>query len=94
MAKELPVGTAQRAVLDALGAPSSVDTWDKAKAYFAELGIVVTAKRDGRKSVPVVFESSHPQRGGWNPGNEDGWSGNTPRLTTEQRNALQQWWVD
>ena len=92
MSKELPVGVAQQMVLNALGAPQSVNTWDKAKRYFSEIGIIVGAARDGRGSKPWVREDTRAL-GGWNPGNEDGWSAPS-KLTPEQRAALAPWWVE
>lgn len=52
MAKQTPVGVAQKKVLDALGLQA--DSWNEANEIFRRIGIVVGAKRVGRTSEPVV----------------------------------------
>ena len=47
-----PVGKAQAQVLEALGLTAADFT--EANRIFEELGLVVTSKRQGRQSVPVV----------------------------------------
>ena len=95
MAKELPVGVAQKKVLDLLGAPDTIQTWDGAKRIFDDLGIVVGSKRVGRTSEPRV--SISPNRdagGGWNPGGDgDSW-GASHKLTEAQIADLKArgWW--
>lgn len=81
---DYPVGKAQRTVLNALGIPAY--SFQQAEARFAELGIVVTSKRVGRGSVPVVKLA----RGGSFAQSEDGDYGaaTTATLTAEQRTAL------
>lgn len=93
MAKEHPVGVAQKIVLDILGETS--EYWSGANAIFERYGIVVGSKRQGRTSVPQVWERETDQ-GGWNPGHEDGYSGSPApsRLTPEQRAALAPYWVE
>jgi len=49
---EYPVGKAQSMVLKALG--KSAATFVEAERIFEELGLVVTSKRQGRETVPVV----------------------------------------
>lgn len=50
-----PVGKAQQEVLNALGL--TANNHGHANNIFAEIGIVVSSRRDGRKSVPVVTKS-------------------------------------
>lgn len=47
-----PVGKAQQQVLDALGLKA--ETFEKAEQIFQEIGIIVSSRRAGRNSVPVV----------------------------------------
>jgi hypothetical protein len=95
MAKILPVGVAQKKVLEALDAPAAIDSWDGAKAFFDELGIVVGARRVGRSSEPQIW--INPNRdagGGWNAGGDgDSW-GASHTLTKEQIALLRArgWW--
>jgi hypothetical protein len=93
MARELPVGVAQKVVLDILIPDNRIQYWNTAEARFAEFGITVRSRRAGRTSVPVVSPKS-PDRGGWNPGGEDGYSGSGDgvRLTDDQRAALAPYW--
>lgn len=81
-----PVGKAQKMVLDALDLTAK-DHSD-AKRIFAELGIEVTSRREGRKSVPVVTEKTNRLAGGWNPGGDgaDGISRESVDLS-----AVEQW---
>lgn len=78
-----PVGKAQQVILDALGERAS--TFQQAEAVFSRLGIVVAARRDGRRSVPVVklARQSFVQ-------SEDGDYGSvtSTSLSAEQRAAL------
>jgi hypothetical protein len=89
----MPVGVAQKTILDILIPDNEIKYWNTAETRFAEFGIVVRAKRVGRTSVPVVSAKS-PDHGGWNPGGEDGYSGSGDgvKLTAEQRAALAQYW--
>lgn len=83
--KDLPVGVAQKKVLDAINVRAQ--TWQEAEATFSGIGIVVTSKRVGRSSEPVVkFQPT--RRGGFNrDGEGEAW--NVPsKLTAEQRQAL------
>ena len=50
--KEYPVGKAQQTILDALGLTAG--GFSSADIIFSNLNIVVSSKRVGRKSVPVV----------------------------------------
>lgn len=52
MQKHFPVGAAQRMVLNALGL--TADNFDHANAIFDHYGLVVSGKREGRTSVPVI----------------------------------------
>ena len=93
MGKDLPVGVAQQTVLDILGTRAA--SWSVAERIFAEHGIAVKAQRQGRTSVPRVREAGY-DRGGWNPGGEDGYGGGPSplKLTPEQREALAPYWVE
>lgn len=69
MARQTPVGKAQQQVLDALGLKA--DCWQEAKRVFAEIGIEVGSRREGRSSVPVVsIHRNFQGGGGWNPGGD------------------------
>jgi len=73
MAKETPVGVAQKKVLDALNLHA--ETWNEANAIFSKLGIVVGAKRVGRTSEPVVSYSANAYGGGFNQyGEGESWN--------------------
>lgn len=93
MGKDLPVGVAQQRVLDILGKQAA--SWQHAERIFEEHGIVVRGKRQGRTSAPQVWERER-DRGGWNPGGEDGYSGgpSSLKLTPEQRAALAPYWIE
>jgi len=95
MAKILPVGVAQKKVLDLLGAPATIDSWDGAKRILDDLGIVVGSRRVGRSSEPQVWiNSSRAAGGGWNVGGDgDSW-GASHKLTKEQIADLKArgWW--
>jgi hypothetical protein len=67
MAKHYPVGKAQQIVLDALDL--SADSFGEADKIFAEYGLMVIAKRQGRKSVPEVYLLD-ATIGGWTPGGD------------------------
>lgn len=84
LTRQKRVGKAQRQVLDILGIPAH--SFQQAEARFAEIGIVVTSKRVGRGSVPVVKVA----RGGGFAQSEDGDYGvaTAPALTADQRAAL------
>ncbi len=64
--RSYPTGKAQQIVADALGI--KVNDFTDANEKFANLGLTVSAKREGRKSVPVV--SFNDQYGGWTPEGE------------------------
>jgi hypothetical protein len=69
--RQYPVGKAQQEVLNALGI-SKCNGHSHAQQIFDELGITVSSKREGRKSVPVV--SKIGAGGGWNIGGDgEGW---------------------
>lgn len=91
MGKDLPVGVAQQIVLDILD--KTAHTWSQAERIFEAHGIVVRGVRQGRTSVPRVWERPGDQ-GGWNPGHEDGYSTDLrpSQLTPEQRAALAPYW--
>ena len=87
---DYPVGKAQQKVLDALGVRRS--TFASAEAYFAEIGIVVSSKRVGRSSEPVVRINPR-HSGGWNIGGDgDSWR-EYADLTPNQLAALAPWIV-
>ena len=65
MAKDYPVGAAQKKVLEALG--MSASGFADAERIFDEIGIVVASKR----GTPQVSRKA-TSGGGWNPGMEDG----------------------
>lgn len=67
MSKDYPVGKAQQMVLDALGL--AADGFSEADQLFAEHGLVVSSKREGRASVPVV-RLMETAGGGWNVGGD------------------------
>ncbi len=80
-----PVGKAQQQVLEALGLTAS--DFSEANQKFNELGIVVSSKRVGRNSEPVITVKE-TDFGGWNPGG-DGESYSTGR--TADLSAVKQW---
>ena len=90
MARDLPVGKAQQQVLTALGAPDTIQTWTEAKAFFDGLGLTVTAKRQGKTSVPVVIIKDRMGGGFTRSGDGDTWT-QYPNLTPEQSNAIAPW---
>ena len=67
MAKDYPVGKAQKMVLDALGLTAS--GFSDAERIFDEIGIAVVAVRQGRTSVPQVHRKENTG-GGWNAGGD------------------------
>lgn len=54
--RQYPVGKAQQVILDALNI-RNCNGHSHAQQIFDELGIVVSSKRVGRKSVPVVSKT-------------------------------------
>lgn len=62
-----PVGKAQQIVLDALGMTAADHS--EASQKFEELGIVVSSRREGRTSVPVVIVKDR-FGGGFNAGGD------------------------
>lgn len=50
--RNYPVGKAQEVILEALGLQAT--TFQEAKEIFEQMGIVVSSRREGRRSVPVV----------------------------------------
>jgi hypothetical protein len=83
--RQYPTGSAQQEVLNALGL--TANNHGHATAIFAELGIVVGSRREGRKSVPVVTKSEIG--GGFNFGG-DGDDGYTPSDGLDL-SAISQW---
>lgn len=82
-----PVGVAQAKVLSAIGI--TVNSWQEAEQKFSELDIVVTSKRVGCSSEPVVsFQPT--RRGGFNRDGEGEVYDAPSPLTVEQRQRLQQ----
>jgi hypothetical protein len=67
MAKDYPVGKAQQMVLDALNIKAA--SFQEAEKAFNEIGITVTAVRQGRTSVPQVSRKE-TSGGGWNAGGD------------------------
>lgn len=65
MMKDYPVGAAQKMVLDALNMTAT--GFSDANRKFDEIGIVVTSKRQGHTSIPVV-EVRDQFGGGWEEG--------------------------
>jgi hypothetical protein len=57
--RQTPVGVAQRQVLDALGITIKVNGGSHANAIFDALGLVVTSRREGKASIPVVSEKQY-----------------------------------
>jgi hypothetical protein len=57
--RQTPVGTAQKQVLDALGITIKVNGGSHANAIFDALGLVVTSRREGKTSIPVVAEKQY-----------------------------------
>jgi len=53
MAKDYPTSVAQDQVLEALGMTAT--GYSDAAKKFEKLGLVVSSRREGRKSVPVVM---------------------------------------
>ena len=69
--RQYPVGKAQQEVLNALGIRKCNGS-SHAEQIFNALGITVSSRREGRKSVPAV--SKIAAGGGWNIGGDaDGW---------------------
>ena len=69
--RQYPVGKAQQQVLSALGI-AKCNGHSHAQQIFDALGIVVSSRREGRSSVPVVTKVG--AGGGWNIGGDaDGW---------------------
>jgi hypothetical protein len=67
--RQTPVGKAQQQVLTALGITQKINGSSHAEQIFEALGLVVTARREGRASVPVVqLRSSNAS--GWNTGGD------------------------
>lgn len=85
---EYPIGKAQQTVLDALGVTKH--TFAGAEAYFEEIGIVVSSKRVGRSSIPVVRIKGRHTGGFTTEGDGDSWRAYED-LTTEQITALAPW---
>lgn len=56
--RQTPVGKAQQQVLDALGITLKLNGGSHANQIFDALGIVVSSRREGRSSVPVVQQLS------------------------------------
>jgi hypothetical protein len=95
MAKELPIGVAQKKVIELLGSETATELWSGAEAYFERKGIRVRAVRVGRTSEPRV-RLRNPDGGGFTrEGDGDSW-GAIHDLTTEQLAALQAagWWEE
>ena len=67
MARSYPVGAAQQMVLDALNLTAR--DFSEANRIFENLGIVVSSKRQGRRSVPVITVKSRIG-GGFNVADE------------------------
>ena len=84
--RDYPVSKTEQMVLDALGmtASSSRDAKDK----FQEMGLSVSSKRQGRKTVPAIVVKSRDV-GGWTPGG-DGWGSKKDDIDTS---AISQWIV-
>lgn len=85
MAAVMPVGKAQQVILDILG--QRAGSFGHAERIFADHGIVVSSKRVGRGSVPVVRVV---RAGGYGQSEDGDYGDPTTRaiLTTEQRAAL------
>lgn len=52
--RSYPASKAQVTILDALGLDADDYNFAQAEIIFDELGIIVTSKRQGRKSIPAV----------------------------------------
>jgi len=95
MARDLPIGVAQKKVIDLLGSETRTETWSGAEAYFERKGIRVRAIRVGRSSEPRV-RLRNPAGGGWNPGGDgDSW-GAVHDLSDAQLAAIKAagWWEE
>jgi hypothetical protein len=85
---DYPVGKAQQMVLDALGVKRA--SFAGAEMYFEEIGIVVSSKRVGRSSVPVVRLKNRYASAMTEEGEGETWRAYGD-LTAEQMAALAPW---
>ena len=83
--RQYPVGKAQQMILDALELTAAGAT--DAEKIFERLGLVVTSKRQGRKSVPSITRRE-TETGGMHNG--DGWS-QTIEFDAVDFDAIAQW---
>jgi len=83
---EYPMGKAQRMVIEALGL--NADSFSEAEEMFAERGLIVASKREGRKSVPAI-KLMDTEGGAMNADGEgDSWDMN---FTSYDKSAIAQW---
>mgnify|MGYP001046615292 CR=1 FL=1 len=87
--RQYPVGKAQQTILDALNI-TNCNGHSHAQQIFDELGIVVSSKRVGRKSVPVVEKATIG--GGFNAYGE-GEESYTPSIGIDL-SAISEWMMD
>lgn len=90
MKKQYPVGKAQQMVLDALGITAT--DFSDAEAKFAELGIVVSSKREGRTSIPQITILPREAGGFDAEHNGDTWK-QYRKLTIAEFDAIKVWVV-
>ncbi len=83
--RQYPVGKAQQMVLDALGLTATGN--GHAQEIFKSLGLVVSSKRIGRKSVPSI-SLIDANVGGMHNG--DGWS-DTVEFESVDLDKVSQW---
>lgn len=82
-----PLGKTQATVLDALNL--TAENFNQAEQIFAELGLIVSSKRQGRQTIPVV-EVLDRQSGAFNASGEGVIFDRYPNLDTQ---AIEQWIV-
>lgn len=82
--KDYPVGAAQQIILNALSLTATGFT--DADRQFEKLGLVVSYRREGRQSVPVVTVKSR-FGGGFSGGDGDSWR----EYDNVDLSAIQQW---
>ena len=86
--RDYPVGKAQQIVLDALGITATGHS--DATQKFDDLGIAVSSKRQGRKSVPVVSEKGEGSQRNYG-GDFDTWDSGASKATLSK---LSEWMED
>jgi len=90
MVDHYPTGKAQQLVADALGI--TVDNYTDANEKFEALGLEVSHKRVGRKSVPVVRKVGTGGLTGWGEGDDIVIKG--AKKSTLDLTSISQWMED